>query len=202
MRGLDFLYRNFNFAVSRFFCIFAPKYNAMIDKIKALRAELEAVVADDAAAVEALRIKYLSKKGAISALMNDFRNVDPSQKRELGQALNELKTYATERINTLREAAERGNDKGGDLDLTRTAAPLRIGTRHPLSLVREQIIDIFRRLGFTIAEGPEMKTTGTCSSRSTSLPTTRHATCRIPSLSTAPPTCCCAPTPRRCRPAL
>ena len=129
----------------------------MIDKIKALRAELEAVVADDAAAVEALRIKYLSKKGAISALMNDFRNVDPSQKRELGQALNELKTYATERINTLREAAERGNDKGGDLDLTRTAAPLRIGTRHPLSLVREQIIDIFRRLGFTIAEGPEIE---------------------------------------------
>lgn len=61
----------------------------MIDKIKALRAELEAVVADDAAAVEALRIKYLSKKGAISALMNDFRNVDPSQKRELGQALND-----------------------------------------------------------------------------------------------------------------
>ncbi len=89
--------------------------------------------------------------------MNDFRNVDPSQKRELGQALNELKTFATERINALREAAERGNDKGGDLDLTRTPAPLRIGTRHPLSLVREQIIDIFRRLGFTIAEGPEIE---------------------------------------------
>ena len=129
----------------------------MIDKINALRAELEAAVAEDAAAVEALRIKYLSKKGAISALMNDFRNVDPSQKRELGQALNELKTFATERINALREAAERGNDKGGDLDLTRTPAPLRIGTRHPLSLVREQIIDIFRRLGFTIAEGPEIE---------------------------------------------
>ena len=129
----------------------------MIDKINALRAELEAAVAEDAAAVEALRIKYPSKKGAISALMNDFRNVDPSQKRELGQALNELKTFATERINALREAAERGNDKGGDLDLTRTPAPLRIGTRHPLSLVREQIIDIFRRLGFTIAEGPEIE---------------------------------------------
>lgn len=129
----------------------------MLEKIKNIHAELEAAVAEDAAAVEALRIKYLSKKGAIPALMNDFRNVDPSQKRELGQALNELKTYAAERINALREAAERGVDKGSEIDLTRTPAPLNIGTRHPLSLVREQIIDIFRRLGFTIAEGPEIE---------------------------------------------
>ena len=111
----------------------------MIEKIKAIRAELEAAEAPDAEAVEALRIKYLSKKGAISAL------------------INELKSYATERINALREASGRGNDKGGELDLTRTPAPLNIGTRHPLSLVREQIIDIFRRLGFTIAEGPEIE---------------------------------------------
>jgi len=129
----------------------------MLEKIKTIRAELEAAVAEDAAAVEALRIKKKKKKGAISALMNDFRNVDASLKRELGQALNELKTYATDRINALREAAERGADKGGEIDLTRTPAPLNIGTRHPLSLVREQIIDIFRRLGFTIAEGPEIE---------------------------------------------
>ena len=109
----------------------------MLEKIKNIHAELEAAVAEDAAAVEALRIKYLSKKGAIPALMNDFRNVDPSQKRELGQALNELKTYAAARINALREAAERGADKGSEIDLTRTPAPLNIGTRHPLSLVRE-----------------------------------------------------------------
>lgn len=175
----------------------------MIDKIKALRAELEAVVADDAAAVEALRIKYLSKKGAISALMNDFRNVDPSQKRELGQALNELKTYATERINALREAAERGNDKGGDLDLTRTPAPLRIGTRHPLSLVREQIIDIFRRLGFTIAEGPEIEDDWHVF-ESLNFPPDHPARDMQDTffINRAPPMCCCAPTPRRCRPAL
>lgn len=129
----------------------------MLNKINEIRAELEALKAASSAEVEALRIKYLSKKGAISALMNDFRNVAAEQKRELGQALNELKAFATERINTLRESAEAGNAGSNGLDLTRTAAPVRLGTRHPLSLVREQIIDIFRRLGFTIAEGPEIE---------------------------------------------
>ena len=129
----------------------------MLNKINEIRAELEALKAASSAEVEALRIKYLSKKGAISALMNDFRNVAAEQKREFGQALNELKAFATERINTLRESAEAGNAGSNGLDLTRTAAPVRLGTRHPLSLVREQIIDIFRRLGFTIAEGPEIE---------------------------------------------
>lgn len=128
----------------------------MIEKINALKAELDAVSAANEAEVEALRIKYLSKKGAVAALMNDFRNVPADQKRELGQALNELKQYATERINTLREAAAT-QISADQLDLTRDAAPHREGTRHPLSLVREQIIDIFRRLGFTIAEGPEIE---------------------------------------------
>ncbi|MDE6196246.1 MAG: phenylalanine--tRNA ligase subunit alpha [Muribaculaceae bacterium] len=129
----------------------------MIDKINEIRAELETLKAANAAEVEELRIKYLSKKGAISALMNDFRTVAADKKRELGQALNELKTFATERINSLREEAGSGNSDNSGIDLTRTAAPVRLGTRHPLSLVREQIIDIFRRLGFTIAEGPEIE---------------------------------------------
>ncbi len=129
----------------------------MIEKIKTLRQEIEGLTAANAAEVEALRIKYLSKKGAVSALMNDFRNVPAEQKRELGQALNELKTFATERIAALKAEAEAGAGVGSRLDLTRDAAPVRLGTRHPLSLVREQIIDIFRRLGFTIAEGPEVE---------------------------------------------
>lgn len=129
----------------------------MIDQIKQIRAELEAVTTATPEEVEALRIKYLSKKGAISTLMNDFRNVPAEQKRELGQALNELKNFATEHINALREAAEACCGCDDALDLTRSAAPVKIGTRHPLSLVREQIIDIFRRLGFTIAEGPEVE---------------------------------------------
>lgn len=129
----------------------------MIDKINALRAEIEALTAADAAEAEALRIKYLSKKGAVSQLMNDFRNVPAEQKREVGQAINELKNFATERINSLKESAAGAAGNASDLDLSRTAAPWRLGTRHPLSLVREEIIAIFRRLGFTIAEGPEIE---------------------------------------------
>ena len=129
----------------------------MINKINEIRAQIDSVTSATQAEVEALRIKYLSKKGAVSALMNDFRTVPAEQKRELGQKLNELKNYVTERINALRDSASSGAGDADMLDLTRTAAPVRLGTRHPLSLVREQIIDIFRRLGFTIAEGPEIE---------------------------------------------
>ncbi|MCD8387968.1 MAG: phenylalanine--tRNA ligase subunit alpha [Bacteroidales bacterium] len=129
----------------------------MLDKINTLKAEIEALTASTPAEVEALRIKYLSKKGEVALLFNDFRTVSADQKRAIGQALNELKTLATDRINALREQCESGSSTAQGLDLTRTAAPWRLGTRHPLSLVREEIIDIFRRLGFTVAEGPEIE---------------------------------------------
>lgn len=129
----------------------------MLQRIADLRAEIEALTAADAAEVEALRIKYLSKKGLVSALMNDFRSVPADQKRAVGQAINELKNFATDKINGLRDALSSGSAEATGLDLTRTAAPLRQGTRHPLSLVREEIIAIFRRLGFNIAEGPEVE---------------------------------------------
>ncbi|WP_304472065.1 phenylalanine--tRNA ligase subunit alpha [uncultured Duncaniella sp.] len=129
----------------------------MIDKINQLKAEIEAVTAANIDEVEALRIKYLSKKGAITSLMQDFRTVPAEQKRELGQKLNELKTIATERLAALREALENIDTVDSDLDLTRTAAPLPLGSRHPLSLVKDEIIAIFSRLGFTIAEGPEIE---------------------------------------------
>ncbi len=129
----------------------------MIDKINALKAEIEALQAASPAEVEELRIKYLSKKGLVPALFNDFRNVPAEMKREVGQALNALKNLATDRISALREQASEGTGDAGALDLTRTATPLPLGTRHPLSLVRERIIDIFRRLGFSVAEGPEVE---------------------------------------------
>ena len=128
-----------------------------IDKINQLRAEIEAATAADLKEVEALRIKYLSKKGEVSLLMQDFRNVPAEQKRELGQKLNELKTLAGERIAALRESLENVESVDVDLDLTRTPSPLPLGTRHPLSLVRDEIVDIFSRLGCTIAEGPEIE---------------------------------------------
>ncbi|MCM1076462.1 MAG: phenylalanine--tRNA ligase subunit alpha [Bacteroides sp.] len=129
----------------------------MIDKINQLKAEIEALEAKTPQDVEALRIKYLSKKGAVSELMADFRNVAPEQKRELGQMLNGLKTLATEKLAALREALESADNGASDLDLSRTAAPMPLGTRHPLSLVRNEIVSIFSRLGFTIAEGPEIE---------------------------------------------
>ena len=129
----------------------------MLNKIANLRAEIDALVAATADDVEALRIKYLSKKGLVSALMNDFRNVAAEEKRVVGQAINELKNAATDKINALRESLSTKDEGLDGLDLTRTATPIHIGTRHPLSLVREEIIDIFRRLGFTTAEGPEIE---------------------------------------------
>ncbi|MBD5322735.1 MAG: phenylalanine--tRNA ligase subunit alpha [Duncaniella sp.] len=129
----------------------------MIDKINQLRAEIEAINASSLDEVEALRIKYLSKKGAITALMQDFRTVPAEQKRELGQKLNELKTVVTDRLAALREALENTDTVEDSLDLTRTAAPMPLGSRHPLSLVKDEIISIFSRLGFTIAEGPEIE---------------------------------------------
>ena len=131
----------------------------MIEKIENLRAEIASLKATSPQEAEQLRIRYLSKKGAVTSLFNDFKALSPEQKRELGQKLNELKNFATETITALRDAAAAGENSQSDddMDLFRTAAPMPLGTRHPLSLVREEIIAIFRRLGFTIAEGPEVE---------------------------------------------
>ncbi len=129
----------------------------MLEKINRLKAEIEALTAADAAEVEALRIKYLSKKGLVSQLFNDFRELPADSKRQLGAELNMLKNFATEKINSLRESIETNDTECDGIDLTRTPSPMRLGTRHPLSLVREEIIDIFHRLGFTVAEGPEIE---------------------------------------------
>ena len=129
----------------------------MLDKIKALLHEVENMKVANAEELEALRIKYLSKKGEISALMNDFRNVAADQKREVGKYLNELKETTQSKINELKESFENVQTANDDIDLTRTAYPIELGTRHPLSLVKKEICDIFGRLGFSIAEGPEIE---------------------------------------------
>ena len=89
--------------------------------------------------------------------MADFRNVPADQKKQVGMKLNELKTRTQERIAALKETFESQDADMSDLDLTRTAYPIQLGTRHPLNIVRNQIIDIFSRLGFTIADGPEVE---------------------------------------------
>ena len=129
----------------------------MIAKINQLLQEVEALKAANAEELEALRIKYLSKIGAINDLMADFRNVAAEQKKEVGMRLNELKNKAQEKIAALKEQFESQDTGCDDIDLTRSAYPIELGTRHPLSIVRNEIIDIFARMGFNIADGPEME---------------------------------------------
>ena len=129
----------------------------MIDRINALSAEVDTLQATTAEEVEQLRIKYLSKKGLITALMADFRNVPAEQKKEVGIHINALKTKATDKINALRDALGTTAQSQQKVDISRTPYPIPLGTRHPLSLVRQEIIDIFSRLGFSLADGPEVE---------------------------------------------
>jgi phenylalanyl-tRNA synthetase alpha chain len=129
----------------------------MITKIKALLQEIENLKANNAEEIEALRIKYLSKKGEISSLMNDFRDITADQKRDIGKSLNELKEKAQQKINELRSRFENSQTETDELDLTRTSYPVPLGTRHPISIVTKEICNIFGRLGFSIALGPEIE---------------------------------------------
>ena len=129
----------------------------MLEKIEQLIAEINGLKAQSADELEALRLKYLSKKGAINDLMADFRNVPNEQKREIGQKLNELKNLAQDKINSLKEAFEAQKAVAEKPDLTRTAYPAPLGTRHPLNIVKNEIIEIFSRLGFVLADGPEVE---------------------------------------------
>ncbi len=129
----------------------------MLGKIKELLEEISHLQAANAEEAEALRIKYLSKKGSINALMDEFRTVPAEMKKEVGMKINELKNSALEKINQLKDAAQTQQVAGDDVDLTRTPYPVPLGTRHPLTIVKNEIVDIFSRLGFTLAEGPEVE---------------------------------------------
>lgn len=129
----------------------------MKTKISTLLSEIENLQAKTLEELESLRIKYLSKKGTISILFDDFRNVSNEEKREIGQLLNTLKNSAQNKINELKEYLSSNKADNDKLDLTRTAEPIKLGTRHPLSLVKEEITSIFSRIGFTISEGPEIE---------------------------------------------
>ena len=129
----------------------------MTERINALLSEVESLAAADEKELEALRIKYLGKKGLLNDLMADFRNVPAEQKRETGQKINALKTALQDKLNALRQSLATKEDSHDDLDLTRTPYPIQLGTRHPLSIVKNEIIDIFSRLGFSMADGPEVE---------------------------------------------
>jgi phenylalanyl-tRNA synthetase alpha chain len=129
----------------------------MKEKIEKLLAEIDILSPISKEEVEEIRIKYLSKKGEISTLFNDFRNVANEEKKVVGQLLNDLKNKAQDKINELKEAFDNQQNNTNDIDLTRSSSPIEVGTRHPLSIVKNEIVDIFARLGFTVSEGPEIE---------------------------------------------
>lgn len=127
-------------------------------KIDALLKEIESFNAESREQVEQFRIKLLSKKGEVSALFDDFKNVPPAQKRAVGQLLNELKNKAQSKLDEAVLKFEEGADKAGSgMDWSKPGQPIAVGSRHPISLVKEQIIEIFSRIGFTTADGPEIE---------------------------------------------
>jgi len=128
----------------------------ILDKIDELLKEVSTLSAKNADDVEQLRLKYLSKKGEINGLMAEFRDVAKDQKKTIGIKLNELKKAATEKINQLREEVVTTDTGNENIDLTRTAYPVNLGTRHPLTIVKNEIIEIFQRMGFTLYHGPEI----------------------------------------------
>ena len=130
----------------------------MINKIEELLAEIEAFAPQSAADVEAFRIKILGKKGVLGALMEEFKSVAPELKREYGQKLNALKQAILAKIEALREAAEASNSGDSKIgDTSRPGSAEQLGSRHPISLVKNEIIEIFGRLGYTVADGPEIE---------------------------------------------
>ena len=144
----------FHFFISTFAAIIF--LDMLLEKIETLLKEVSELKASNAEELEQLRLKYLSKKGEISLLMNDFRSVPADQKKVVGMKINELKQTATQKINDLREQFAEAEATSDNIDLTRSAYPIALGTRHPLTIVTNEIIDIFQRMGFTLTTGPEI----------------------------------------------
>jgi phenylalanyl-tRNA synthetase alpha chain len=128
------------------------------EKINELLNQVEAFKAQNKEQLEDFRIQLLGSKGQIKALFADFKNVPNQQKKEVGQLLNNLKVKAQEKLDELKmKLAVTETPANDHLDLTRTGTPLKLGSRHPISIVRNEIIDIFSRIGFTVSEGPEVE---------------------------------------------
>jgi phenylalanyl-tRNA synthetase alpha chain len=130
----------------------------MLSKITQHLEEIETFTADSTEAVESFRIKYLGKKGILAALFAEMKNVDPAERKEFGRVVNELKSKAEEKLSLLKEQFDTTNGASENtIDLTLPADPIALGSRHPISLIRNEIISIFSRIGFTVADGPEIE---------------------------------------------
>ncbi len=129
----------------------------MQEKIDSILAEIDDFSTDNLQELEEFRIKYLSKKGIIPGLFSDFRTIAPEQKKIFGQKLNVLKNKGQEKHDQIKNQLEDSEQSSCDLDMSLPGDPIKIGTRHPISIIRGEIIEIFSRLGFTVSEGPEIE---------------------------------------------
>ncbi|MDG1805267.1 phenylalanine--tRNA ligase subunit alpha [Flavicella sp.] len=130
----------------------------MLDKVKELIGDVKAFNASTKEEVEQFRIQYLGSKGVLKDLFNDFKDVENHLKKDIGQALNQLRGAATDKVNELKNSFENtAESKSIYGDLTRPSEPINLGARHPISIVRNQIVEVFDRIGFTVSEGPEIE---------------------------------------------
>ncbi len=129
----------------------------MLNRIKNLIEEIDKYTASNLEEIEAFRIKYLSKKGIIPQLFTEFKNVPQEQKKEFGQLLNTLKNNVQDKVTSLKNNLATNEIVDNNIDTSLTGDSLKLGTRHPVSIIRNEIIEIFVRLGFTISEGPEIE---------------------------------------------
>ena len=129
----------------------------MLSRINSLITEINSLQINDPVELETFRIKYLGKKGIISDLFEEFRDVSPSDKKNIGQILNKLKQTATDKYNDFKNRLSFSSASSGQNDLTRPCYPWELGSRHPISIIRNEIIRIFERIGFTVSEGPEIE---------------------------------------------
>lgn len=130
----------------------------MTDKIKEYIGEVNAFQTTDKASLEAFRIKFLGKKGILNDFFAEFKMVPNDQKKAFGQTINELKNAAESKVQSIVDQLENSADPTGFYgDLTRPGEPVKIGSRHPISLVKNQIVDIFSNIGFNVSEGPEIE---------------------------------------------
>lgn len=129
----------------------------MIEKINQLLKEVKGFSAESMDEVEQLRIKILGKKGELNRILADFKNVPNEQKPQIGKLINDLKNLVQEKVNELKQNLQQSDGKKSDIDFTLPGYPQPFGTRHPISIVRNEIIEIFKYLGFTVAEGPEIE---------------------------------------------
>jgi phenylalanyl-tRNA synthetase alpha chain len=129
----------------------------MLQKVTELVKEISAISIQNIEELEQFRLKYLSKKGHISNLFEDFRDIPSSEKKDLGQTLNQLKNFALDKYNSAKSVLLETADASPKSDLTRPSFSFSSGSRHPISIVRNEIIDIFMHIGFTVSEGPEIE---------------------------------------------